>query len=128
MCWAGHELKDERWRCGCSGNDANDAMEREREILLAPMLQLDRLAPRISSARKLVPFLTSSNGTSDILAVALRTLILGGAGPEPSHKSLAEHPTPTLLGREKVRADKLLTSEKVQDWKISRCAFVSHPY
>jgi len=46
------------------------------------MLRLDRTAPRISSARKLVPFLALPNGTSDIRAVALRTQLLGGAGPE----------------------------------------------
>ncbi len=78
--------------CGCFGNEE---MERRRvEIPLARMLRLDRTAPRISSARKLVPFLTSPNGTSDILAVARRPLRLGGAGPEPSHKSLAGHPPP----------------------------------
>jgi hypothetical protein len=64
------------------------------EILRARMLRLDRTAPRISSARKLVPFLALPNGTSDILAVALRPQMLGGAGPEPSHKSLAGHPPP----------------------------------
>jgi hypothetical protein len=64
------------------------------EILLARMLRLDRTAPRISSARKLVPFLALPNGTSDILAVARRPQMLGGAGPEPSHKSLAGHPPP----------------------------------
>jgi hypothetical protein len=35
------------------------------------------------------------NGTSDILAV-VRPQMLGGAGPEPSHKSLAGHPPPQV--------------------------------
>ena len=64
------------------------------EILLAQMRRLDRQAPRISSARKLVPFLARPNETSDILAVVRRPQLRGGAGPEPSHKSLAGHPPP----------------------------------
>ena len=69
------------------------------EILLARMLRLDRTAPCISSARKLVPFLALPNGTSDILAVARRPQLLGGADPEPSHKSLAGHPLPPMEWR-----------------------------
>jgi len=69
------------------------------EILLARMLRLDRTAPRISSARKLVPFLALPNGASDILAVARRPQLLGGADPEPSHKSLAGHPLPPMEWR-----------------------------
>jgi hypothetical protein len=84
-------------------------------ILLARMLRLDRTAPRISSARKLVPFLALPNGTSDILAVAPRPQLLGGlwAGrawarpgwlgrkvPESSHKSLAGHPPPQVREEE----------------------------
>jgi hypothetical protein len=81
------------------------------EILLACMLRLDRTAPRISSTRKLLPFQAWPNGTSNILAVARRPPLLGGPwpdgvsarpgwvggkGPEPSHKSLAEHPPPQV--------------------------------
>jgi hypothetical protein len=63
------------------------------------MLRLDRTAPRIGSARKLVPSVALPHGTSDILAVALRTQLLGGAGPEPSHKSQVRFPAVFPVGR-----------------------------
>jgi hypothetical protein len=86
------------------------------KILLAQMLRLDRTAPRISSARKRGPFLSLSNGTSDILAVAPRLQVLGGLWtgrvsarpgwvgekvPEPPHKSLAGHPPPQRMEEER---------------------------
>jgi hypothetical protein len=48
------------------------------------------------------PFLALPNGTSDILVVALRTQLLGGAAPEPSHKSQVR--PPAVFPGEEVRA------------------------
>jgi hypothetical protein len=59
------------------------------KILLARMLRLDRTAPRISSARKLVPFLALPNGTSDILAVVRRRGCLAVCGQAASWRERA---------------------------------------